>query len=70
VTLFKPKKYRVAKDIVIPKGHSAQFVGRMKHDIVEAVTVLVAVGKDSHFDWYMFRDDALEAGLIEEVVET
>jgi hypothetical protein len=61
------KKYRVVKDIVIPKGHHVYFVSRMKHDILEAVTAMVPVGPDRHFDWYMFRDDALEAGLIEEV---
>lgn len=61
------KKYRVAKDIVIPQGHSVVFVGRMKHEIVEAVTALVSIGNDRHFDWYMFRDDALAAGLIEEI---
>jgi hypothetical protein len=63
------KKYRVKKDIVIPKGHSVLFVGRMKHEIVEAVTAMVNVKKDMHFDWYMYRDDALAAGLIEEVNE-
>ena len=61
------KKYRVAKDIVIPKGHAVVFVSRMKHDIVEAVTALVSVGGDRHFDWYMYREDALDAGLIEEI---
>ena len=61
------KKYRVARDIVIPRGHSVQFVGRMKQDIVEAVTAMVRLGDDRHFDWYMYRDDALAAGLIEEV---
>ena len=62
-----PKKYRVAKDIVIPKGHSAMYVGKMSHAILDAVTVLVAVGKHSHYDWYMYREDAIAAGLIEEV---
>ena len=61
------KKYRVARDIVIPKGRSVQFIGRMKQDILEAVTVMVSLGNDRHFDWYMYRDDALAEGLIEEV---
>ena len=61
------KKYRTAKDIVIPKGHNVVFVGRMNHEIVEAVTALVNIGDDRIFDWYMFRDDALAAGLIEEI---
>jgi hypothetical protein len=61
------KKYRTTKTIVIPKGHSVIFVGRMKHDIREAVLAVVRVGPDKHYDWFMGRDDALEAGLIEEV---
>ena len=60
------KKYRTAKDIVIPKGHRVIFVGRMKHDILEAVHAVISAGPDKHFDWFMGRDDALEAGLIEE----
>jgi hypothetical protein len=61
------KKYRIARDIVIRKGTRVTFIGKMKQDIREAVTAMVSVGNDMHFDWYMFRDDALEAGLIEEV---
>ena len=63
------KKYRTAKAIVIPKGHSVIFVGRMKHDILEAVHAVVRAGPDMHFDFFMGRNDALEAGLIEEVSE-
>jgi 5-formaminoimidazole-4-carboxamide-1-beta-D-ribofuranosyl 5'-monophosphate synthetase len=60
------KKYRTTKAIVIPKGHAVVYVGHMKHDIREAVLAVVRAGPDSHFDWFMGRDDALEAGLIEE----
>jgi hypothetical protein len=65
--MLNPKKYRVAKDIVIPKGHSVQFINRMKQELLETVGIMVKVGPDMHFDWYMYRDDALAAGLIEEV---
>lgn len=63
------KKYRIAKDIVIRKGTRVTFVGKMKQDIREAVTAMVSVGNDMHFDWIMYREDALEAGLIEEVTD-
>ena len=61
------KKYRVAKDIVIRAGHKALFSSRMKQDIRDTIIVMVSLGHDRHFDWLMHRDDALAAGLIEEV---
>ena len=61
------KKYRVARDILIPKGHRVVFASRMKQDLLEMVAAVVPVGPDMHFDWLMARTDALEAGLIEEI---
>jgi hypothetical protein len=61
------KKYRIAKDIVIPKGTKVLFVSKMNQAIVEAMTAVVGVGKDMHFDWIMYREDALESGLVEEI---
>ena len=65
--MAEKKKYRVAKDIVIRKGHSVQFIGRMKQELLETFGVMVKVGPDSHYDWYMYRDDAIAAGLVEEI---
>ena len=68
-TTLPGKKYRTAKEIVIPKGHRVVFAGRMRQDLLEMVAAVVPVGPDMHFDWLMARTDALEAGLIEEVSE-
>ena len=63
----KSKKYQFAKDVVIPRGTHVMYVKHMRQDVVAAATALVGIGKDMHFDWLMYFDDALEAGLIEEV---
>lgn len=60
------KRYRTAKEITIPKGQSVVSVSRMKHEIIDSALAVVRVGQDTHFDWFMSRIDALEAGLIEE----
>jgi hypothetical protein len=61
------KKYRTTRDIVIPKGHTLIYASRMKHDVLETVMAVVSIGNDRHYDWFMARDDALAAGLIEEI---
>ena len=43
------------------------FVGRMKHDILEAVHAVVKAGPDMHFNFFMGRNDALDAGLVQEI---
>jgi len=39
----------------------------MKQHVVHAAMAVIAVGKDAHFDWMMYVEDALKAGLIEEI---
>jgi hypothetical protein len=63
------KKFQTAKDIVIPKGTRVVYIGKMRQEITNVASVLMGVGKHAHFDWMMHFDDALEAGLIEEVEE-
>jgi hypothetical protein len=60
-------KYRTTKDIVVPKGTHVVFVNHMRQDVVRAASAVVGVGKDMHYDWLMYFDDALESGLIEKV---
>lgn len=61
------RRFRTTKDIVVPKGSPVVYIGRMKQDVERMVQVIVKAGPHKHFDWLMHFDDALEAGLIEEV---
>lgn len=59
--------YRTTKDIIIPKGTHVMAVTSMRQHVVHAAMAVIAVGKDAHFDWLMYVEDALREGLIEEV---
>lgn len=61
------RKYRTTRDIVVPKGSRVVYVGRMKKDMSRLATALVRWDHDKVYEWIMHFDDALEAGLIEEV---
>lgn len=61
------RQFQTAKPIIIPKGTKVVFVNKMHQSVVNMAQAVVGVGKDAHFDWLMYFDDALETGLIEEV---
>ena len=63
----RPNNYRTTKDIIVPAGTKVIVVTSMKQHVVHAAMAVIAVGKDAHFDWMMYVEDALKAGLIEEI---
>ena len=71
VKLSRPglKSYRTAKDILLPKGNVVVYVHRMKKDVERTALAVVRAGEDMHWEFQMHWDDALRAGLIEEVSE-
>ena len=66
---YKAKKYRLARDITFLKDNAVVFVGRMKHDIYRAAMVHQNVGPELSQELFMNFDEAMRAGLIEEVSE-
>lgn len=69
IAIIPPKKYRMAKDLVVPKGNVVVRVSRMRKEISNIAMAVISLGDDMHAEWHMFFDDALRAGLIEEVSE-
>jgi len=61
------KKYQTAKDILIPKGTRVVRVSKMSQQVNNMATVLMGVGKNAHYDWLMYFEDAVATGMIEEV---
>ena len=61
------KSYHTTRDITIPAGTKVVFITSMRQHVVDVAMAVVAVGKDMHFDWLMYADDALKEGLIEEI---
>lgn len=60
-------KFRTTRDILIPKGSPVVFVARMNKVVERTATAFVKAGPDMHYEWLMYFDDALAAGLIEEM---
>ena len=60
-------KFRTTRDIVVPRGTNVVYVHRMKMDVERVARVFIRAGEDMHYEWQMFWDDALRAGLIEKV---
>jgi len=61
------RAYRTAKDIVIPAGTRVVYVRQMRHEVTEMAIAMVTLGDFRSFDWLMSFDDAIVAGLIEEI---
>lgn len=64
---YNTTRYRTTKPILIPSGTNVVLITRMKQDVERTAMAIVRAGPDMHFEWRMFIDDALKAGLIEEV---
>ena len=60
-------RYRIARDIIVPKGQIVVFVAKMKKDIERTALAVINAGPDMQYEWHMYFDDALRSGLIEEV---
>ena len=61
------RRYRTAKEIVIPKGSSVVYVNKMNHVVTETALVMIVLEGDYSFDWMMQFQDAFASGLIEEI---
>jgi hypothetical protein len=64
-----PNRYRTTRHITVPEGTIVVFVKRMRKDVERVAQAFVKVSPDTHFEWQMHFDDALELGLIERVPE-
>ena len=60
-------KYRIARDIMLPKGTTVVYVHKMRKDVERTALAIVRAGEDMHWEFQMFFDDALRAGLVEEI---
>jgi hypothetical protein len=63
------QKYRTTQDIIIPAGTIVARIPMLQKEVPNVATAVVSVGNHMHFDWIMWFDDAVKAGLIEKADE-
>lgn len=62
-------EYRTAQDIIIPAGTKCSPAPVTVARGTEHVSVILGPSKDTHAEWVMDLEDALETGMVEEVKE-
>jgi hypothetical protein len=69
VTPSAQRKYRLARDVTLPKGNVVVYVSKMKKEVERVALAVISLGEDAHGEFSIYFDDALRLGLIEEVSE-
>ena len=61
------KRYRLCRDLTVPKGNTVVYVSKMKKDVERVAMAIFRISEDIHGEMHVYFDDALRAGLIEEI---
>ena len=60
-------KYRLTKDVLVPRGTRVIFISHIKQDAYRLAQALINIAPDMQYTWEMDFDSGLKAGLIEVV---
>ena len=65
----KHKRYRLCRDLTIPKGNVVVYVSKMNKRVERVAMTIFRISEDVYGETHVYFDDALRSGLIEEVPE-